>query len=78
MGAPEPDEPSGRLAVPVLIIHGDADDTVPAATSEAYAAARPDLVTYLRVPGAGHVEGWTSDQDGYGAALRAFVQRFTS
>jgi alpha-beta hydrolase superfamily lysophospholipase len=66
------------LTVPVLIIHGDSDETVPAATSEAYAAARPDLVTYLRVPGAGHVEGWTSDQDGYGEALRTFVQRFTT
>jgi alpha-beta hydrolase superfamily lysophospholipase len=64
------------LSVPVLIVHGDADETVPAVTSEAYAAARPDLVTYLPVPGAGHVEGWTSDRDGYGEALRAFVGRF--
>jgi alpha-beta hydrolase superfamily lysophospholipase len=64
------------LAVPVLIIHGDADETVPAATSGTYAAARPDLVTYLRVPGAGHVEGWTCDRDGYGDALRTFVKRF--
>lgn len=69
---------AGELAVPVLIIHGDADETVPVATSDAYAAARPDLVTYLRVPGAGHVEGWTSDQDGYGAALRAFIRRVTA
>ena len=67
---------AAELAVPVLIIHGDADETVPAVTSAAYAAARPDLVTYLRVPGAGHVEGWTSDQDGYGEALRTFVGRF--
>jgi alpha-beta hydrolase superfamily lysophospholipase len=64
---------AAELAVPVLIIHGDADETVPAATSAAYAAARPDLVTYLQVPGAGHVEGWTSDRDGCGGALRTFV-----
>jgi alpha-beta hydrolase superfamily lysophospholipase len=66
----------GELSVPVLIVHGDADETVPAVTSGAYAAARPDLVTYLPVHGAGHVEGWTSDRDGYGEALRSFVGRF--
>ena len=68
---------AAELAVPVLIIHGDADETVPAVTSAAYAAARPDLVTYLPVPGAGHVEGWTSDRDGYGEALRTFVGQFS-
>jgi alpha-beta hydrolase superfamily lysophospholipase len=67
---------AAELAVPVLIVHGDADETVPAVTSGAYAAARPDLVTYLPVPGAGHVEGWTSDRDGCGEALRTFVGRF--
>jgi alpha-beta hydrolase superfamily lysophospholipase len=64
---------AAELAVPVLIIHGDADETVPATTSAAYAAARPDLVTYLPVPGAGHGEGWTSDRDGYAEAVRTFV-----
>jgi alpha-beta hydrolase superfamily lysophospholipase len=67
---------AAELAVPMLIIHGDADETVPAVTSAAYAAARPDLVTYLQVPGAGHVEGWTSDRDGCGEAVRTFVGRF--
>ncbi len=67
---------AAELAVPMLIIHGDADETVPAVTSAAYAAARADLVTYLQVPGAGHVEGWTSDRDGCGEALRTFVGRF--
>jgi alpha-beta hydrolase superfamily lysophospholipase len=67
---------AAELSVPVLIVHGDADETVPVVTSAAYAAARPDLVTYLPVPGAGHVEGWTSDRDGYGEALRTFVVRF--
>jgi len=67
---------AAELSVPVLIVHGDADETVPAVTSGAYAAARPDLVTYLAVPGAGHVEGWTSDRDGCGEALRTFVGRF--
>lgn len=67
-----------ELAVPVLIIHGDADETVPAVTSAAYAAARPDLVKYLPVPGAGHVEGWTSDRDGCDEAVRTFVRNLVS
>ncbi|HEY2665381.1 MAG TPA: peptidase [Actinomycetota bacterium] len=69
---------AAELGVPVLIIHGDADETVPAVTSAAYAAARPDLVTFLPVPGAGHVEGWTSDRDGYGEAVRIFVGNLVS
>src|SRR5437899_1536478 len=50
---------AAELSVPVLIVHGDADETVPAVTSEAYAAARPDLVTYLPVPGGGRGGSWT-------------------
>lgn len=67
-------ERAGSLTVPVLLIHGDADTTVPVATSDDFAASRPDLVTYVRVPGAGHVEGWTVDQPGCTAALRSFLR----
>jgi pimeloyl-ACP methyl ester carboxylesterase len=58
---------------PKLLIHGDADATVPVELADALAEARPDVVTYLRVPGAGHVRSWNLDPDGYAAAVRAFL-----
>jgi pimeloyl-ACP methyl ester carboxylesterase len=61
------------LQVPVLLFHGDADPTVPVATSDALAAARPDIVRYVRVPGAGHVRAWNVDPEGYADAVRAFL-----
>lgn len=66
---------AGALAVPVLLIHGDADQTVPVETSDALASRRPDLVTYRRVRGADHLESWAVDQLGCNTALRAFLAR---
>lgn len=64
---------AGEVTVPVLIVHGDADDVVPVATSDAFADARPDLVTYVRLPGVGHVDGWIARPQECEAALRSFV-----
>jgi pimeloyl-ACP methyl ester carboxylesterase len=63
------------LRVPVLLFHGDADPIVPIETSHAFAAARPDVVHYVRVPGAGHVRAWNVDPEGYAGAVRAFLAR---
>ena len=61
------------LNVPILLFHGDDDPTVPVATSDALAGLRPDLVTYHRVSGAGHVRSWNSDPAAYEEAVRDFV-----
>lgn len=61
------------LQRPVLLFHGDADPTVPVELSDSLAAARPDIVRYVRVPGAGHVRAWNVDPEGYADAVRAFL-----
>jgi hypothetical protein len=62
-----------RLDVPVLLFHGDADETVPVATSDQLADERPDIVTYLRFDGAPHVGNWNADPERYEAAIRDFL-----
>lgn len=59
---------------PILLIHGDADPTVPVTASDAFAAARPDLVTYLRTSGA-HVQSWNVDPVGYETAVARFLEK---
>lgn len=58
---------------PVLLVHGTHDPVVPVASSDLLAEARPDLITYLRMPGAGHVTAWNADPRGYEAALTGFL-----
>jgi hypothetical protein len=62
-----------RPTTPVLLVHGDRDPVVPVELSDAYAAAEPDLVTYVRIAGAGHVSSWNTDPERYDAAVAAFL-----
>lgn len=59
---------------PVLLFHGDADPTVPVTASDEFAAARPDLVTYVRTAGA-HVQSWNVDPAAYEAAATRFLEK---
>lgn len=63
-----------QFTVPILLFHGDADTSVPKATSDALAARRPDLVTYVQVAGAGHIRAWNSDPAAYQAAVASFLR----
>ncbi len=64
---------SGEITVPVLVVHGDGDQTVPVARSSDLARARPDLVRLRIVAGAGHVGSWNVDPSGYEGAVRSFL-----
>jgi alpha-beta hydrolase superfamily lysophospholipase len=64
---------ASELDVPILLFHGDADTVVPVETSDALAHARPDLVTYHRVPEATHARSWNIDPEKYEAAVRKFL-----
>jgi len=64
------------LRAPTLLFQGTGDSTVPIGPSAAFARGRPDLVTYVVVPGAEHTQSWNVDPAGYDARLRAFLTRF--
>jgi len=64
-----------RSKVPVLIIHGLADDFVPEKMSEDIAKANPDIVTRVTVPGAGHAMSYMVDKAAYIKAMDEFVEK---
>jgi pimeloyl-ACP methyl ester carboxylesterase len=66
---------AAELRVPVLVIHSQEDEMVPAAASQRLAAARPDLVTFVPVTGARHTCEWNVDPQGWEAAVATFLLR---
>lgn len=64
---------AGDLALPVLLIAGTADSTVPIGAVDAFAAAAGPILTYFRLDGVEHVEAWNHDPRAYEEAVRAFI-----
>ena len=62
-----------RLAIPVLLFHGDEDYIVPIKTSDTLSRIRPDIVKYVRGAGVTHVASWNNDPAGYEGAVRDFI-----
>ncbi len=66
-----------QFDVPVLAIHGDEDDVVPIAVTEAFVAARPDA-DLLRIPAAAHGDAWNVASALYEETVVAFVSRIAA
>jgi pimeloyl-ACP methyl ester carboxylesterase len=64
---------ASELKPPILLFHGLEDRLVNIRTSIALAAARPDIVTFLKVPEATHVRAWNVDPAGYERAVNDFL-----
>lgn len=65
------------LRVPVLAIYGTEDQSVPGQLSIDLAAAQPDLVDLLAVQGAGHVQSFDVDYQGYVDRVLEFLADVT-
>ena len=59
--------------LPILLFHGTEDDVVPFSTSEEFAKALPDLVTFHPAEGAAHVQAWNVDPALYERRLTRFL-----
>ena len=67
---------AGELSVPILLIHGDDDDTVPIETSIEFAAASPGLVDLQIFENVGDVAAWNWDPERYESLISEFTKRF--
>lgn len=67
--------PAPGRTTPTLLFHGDADGAVPVESSDAFAKARPDLITYCRVHGADHIQSWNVGPQAYEDAVKTFLSR---
>jgi len=61
--------------LPILLYQGDRDELAPVSGADAFARARPDVVTYVRVPGAAHLEAWNVDPGRCEASFADFLAR---
>ena len=62
-----------QFDVPILALHGARDQVIPIEITEAFAAARPDLVRFLRFEQGGHGDLWNVDSARYESAVISFI-----
>ncbi len=62
-----------ELSLPVLLIHSDDDEFVPAGPSRKLAEARPDLVTFVEFDRARHTKEWNVDRDRWEREVARFL-----
>ena len=66
---------AAELHLPILLLHSEDDEFVPAGPSRQLAEARPDLVTYVPVSGARHTQEWNLEPQEWDAAVARFLLR---
>ena len=62
-----------QFDVPILALHGAQDEVSPIEITEAFAAARPDIVKFLRFEQGGHGDLWNVDSARYEPAVMSFI-----
>jgi len=69
------DDRVALLEVPILVLHGLQDGTVPIDLSRELADTRPDIVELVEFRDADHVRSWNVDSARYLSAVGAFLDR---
>lgn len=64
-----------QIEVPVLLIAGTGDETIPIELVDEFAAKVDAPLEYLRLDGVEHVEGWNRARPSYEEAVREFLAR---
>lgn len=62
-----------EFETPILMFHGTEDGEIPIRSSDEFAAAAADVVTYTRVARAGHGQAWNVGARRYEAAVAEFL-----
>ena len=62
-----------QFDVPILALHGAQDEESPIEITEEFAAARPDIVKFLRFEQGGHGDLWNVDSARYEPAVMSFI-----
>ena len=67
---------AGKMSLPALFIHGDADDFVPFALGQKlFDACASEDKTFVAVPNAGHGCAYVADKEKYTAAFTEFIDK---